>query len=180
MFVPLSLAGVLLAPSTQANPYLATPALSVRQADPFFWELEAPVLAAGDDGVIVVRLVVPRGHVVYRDQLQAQVLGGGDAKIGPADFPPALVGQDPVDGMERELYDMDVVMEFPVQMPKVVQGDSIPVALRLRFQGCYGGLCYPPRTERRILHVPIARPDDGGGGSGREMVRPVGPDHRQD
>lgn len=121
------------------------PAAPASEEDPFRWEAEVPTLAAGQEGKIVLRLVVPAGMHVYRDQLEVVVRDAAGFTVGAADFPPGRKMADPATGSdERELYDLDVLVHLPVTAP-AASGLS-KLAVEVRHQGCRPGLCFPPKT----------------------------------
>lgn len=135
--------------ATETGTLLVTP-----EVDPFAWEVSAPVLASGGEGRLELRLLVPDGHVAYRDQLEVRILSDGGLKAGAADFPPALVSTDPYTGEPREQYVDDVVVWVPVKAPRSL-ASAATMTVETRHQGCRPGLCFPPTTVEHTVLVPV-------------------------
>ena len=131
------LMSLLLAGPAGANPYsLQATAVVQQDVDPFEWEASVSELRAGSEAVVELRLVVPDGFVVYRDQLEVIVLESDGLIVGEPDLPPALKRKDPADGADlRELYDSDVVVHVPVSAPGRAPGLA-RLVVQLRHQGC--------------------------------------------
>ena len=138
--------GSLLAPSAPQG----------AEADPFAWDVVSGPVSPGGEVVVKVRLVVPPGYHVYRDQLEVSVADGQDLKVGKADIPPGLKKADPADGTDtRELYETDVLIHLPIRAPKTIEGTHRSLVLVTRHQGCKDGLCYAPVEATHTLFVPI-------------------------
>ena len=152
------LALLALSSPAVANPYAPSPPAALDQADPFEWTAAAVRVAPGGEALVQLRLVVPPGMVVYRDQLEITVVDAGGLSIGAPDLPPGLVKPDPVDGADlREQYDMDVVVNLPVRAGP--EPGLVRLVLSLRHQGCHGRLCHPPRTVEQGVWVHVAADD---------------------
>lgn len=155
MRAPWLLALLWPAAALALPPYaIETPPLTAPEADPFAWEVTAPVLAPGAEGRLELRLVVPDGYVAYRDQLEVRVIDESGLKAGAADFPPALTGDDPTTGEPREQYVDDVVVWVPLKAPKAL-ASAVTVRVETRHQGCRKGLCFPPTTVEHTVLVPV-------------------------
>ena len=153
---PLWIALIVAAPALALPPYASEPApvLAVPQEDPFTWEIAAPILLQGGEGRLELRLVVPDGHVAYRDQLDVQVVDAGPLRAGATDFPPAMVKDDPVTGRQREQYVDDVVVWVPLKAPKTYEG-GVTLVVQTRHQGCRPGVCFPATTIDHTVLVPV-------------------------
>ncbi len=151
----LLLFSLFLAPAALANPY-AREASAEASEDPFAWELGTLALQPGGSGVLELRLHVPPGHTVYRDQLDLQVLDAGGLVAGDPSFPPGRVREDPANGTERrELYNRDLVLHLPLTAPPTASGLA-RLRLRTRHQGCHGRLCHPPLEIDHSVFVRVA------------------------
>jgi thiol:disulfide interchange protein len=134
----------------------------VIEPDPFGWQVAPLAMDPGTTGTLVLRLAVPAGTHVYRDQIDVQVADGAGLAVGKADLPPGLLGADPADAdartdAKRELYDQDVMIEVPITAPADARG-LFTVLLDAHHQGCRPGLCYPPVTTRLEVMVHVAPP----------------------
>ena len=137
----------------------SSPAPLPTEEDPFVWQVSPLTVAAGSMANVTLRLVVPPGDTVYRDQID--VVGHADAGlvVGAADLPPGRFHADPANGSDgRELYDMDVVVLVPVTVPRATAAGLVPLTLDLRHQGCRPGLCFPPHEEHMQLWVHVTAP----------------------
>ena len=124
----------------------AVPSAPAAEEDPFRWEAEPGSVGAGESARLVLRLVVPPGTHVYRDQIEVVVKDAAGFTVGAPDFPPGLKKPDPATGSdERELYDMDVVLHLPVTAPAA--GGLAKIVVEVRHQGCRPGLCFPPKVS---------------------------------
>ncbi len=157
MLTGLLLMATLSAPAL-GNPYDDAPSLIPAHSteDPFSWELSSVALQPGQPGRITATLIVPPGTHVYRDQLEVSVANPDGLRIGKPDFPPGLTAPDPANkAMTRELYERDVIIYLPVNVPKKTEAVSAYVQLQLRHQGCREGLCFPPSDTMSHVLIPI-------------------------
>lgn len=123
--------------------------------DPFEWEATPPVLHGRDERTVELRLRVPPGFVVYRDQLDVRVVQTRDLVVGEARVPPGITRLDPGrDEVAREQYDHDVVVTLPVHSASGTPGLA-GMQVYLRHQGCYGGHCFRPVEQVLVVHVPV-------------------------
>ncbi len=128
------------------------PGVAHATMNPFRVEVEAPRLSPGEAGVARVTIVVPEGHHVYRDMMWIKPVHDGGLSLGKASFPPGLHKPDPANpGTTRELYDMNVIIEVPVVAPAKAKGQRATV--EVGYQGCKGGLCFMPATEKHDITV---------------------------
>ena len=144
-------------------------------ANPFRLEAVGARLKPGGQGVVQVVLRVPAGHHVYRDMLRVDVVDAAGLTVGPPSFPPGLRVPDPANpAAERELYDMDVIIDLPVGAGR---GDGArELRVEVGYQGCRKSLCFMPQTE--VLAVPVtvggAAALPAGLGRGVDLVSTVG------
>lgn len=164
MVALLLIAAVFAAPedrySTSLIPTTAAPAQDVGvDVDPFSWvDPVAVEIPAGGSGKISMRLIVPAGTHVYRDQIEVDVVDAGGLTIGATDLPAAMKVPDPGGtGEIRELYDRDVYVEMPISAPKTLSG-LVQVHLVARHQGCKPGLCFPPKATDMTALVRVKVP----------------------
>jgi thiol:disulfide interchange protein DsbD len=152
--------GAISAAALPAATDAPAPGLAWAAANPFRVEVEAPRLTPGAKGVLRVTIVVPPGYHVYRDMMWVKVPASGGLSVGSPSFPPGLQKPDPANpGQNRELYDLNVIVEVPITAPAAAGAHEIE--LEVGYQGCKGGLCYMPATES--VRVPV---QVGGGGAG--------------
>ena len=103
-------------------------------------------LSAGASGRLRITIAVPRDHHIYRDMVEVAVVDPGGLKLGKPSFPPGLKKPDPADPSSmREVYDMDVIIEIPVE--GVRSPGDYPVLLSVTYQGCKKSLCWMPQTD---------------------------------
>jgi hypothetical protein len=131
----------------------------MQQADPFMWEAEPLVLAPGETGQLVLRLVIPPGMHVYRDQVFVDLVDAAGLDVGATDLPSGERVPDPATGSDfRELYAMTSIVYVPVTAPKKATGMYSP-RLLVRHQGCRPGLCFPPQATPLSVLVRVVAPD---------------------
>jgi thiol:disulfide interchange protein DsbD len=123
---------------------------------PFAAVAEPVDVKVGQPTTLSVRVVVPQGCKVYRDMMGVEVVDAAGLTLGKPSFPPAEKTLDPVFGVERELYRMDVWIELAVG-PIAAAGVYLPV-LDVRWQGCKDKLCYLPQTEQVTATITVAEP----------------------
>ena len=111
-------------------------------------------LAPSAQGQASLTITVPPGTFVYKDMTTVTVLDAGGLTAGEPDLPPALQKEDPVLGMTRELWDLPVVIQFPITAPAEPGNHELLVSVT--YQGCKGSLCYMPVTEELALPVTVA------------------------
>jgi thiol:disulfide interchange protein/DsbC/DsbD-like thiol-disulfide interchange protein len=158
--------------------FVASGAASAQSsADPFRVEVPATRLDVDGSGVLEVRVVVPKGHHIYKDMVRIDVLDKDGLELGAADIPPGLMRPDPASpGQDREVYPFDLIIEIPVKAPSSA-GVHDPL-VEVGYQGCREGLCYPPAVHqlsplvligdasgRRYLEYGSAWVDAAGSGS---------------
>lgn len=134
--------------------------------------VSAPVALEAGAPVQLI-LSVPPGFKVYRDMLHVSVLDDGGMQLGEPDFPPGLMRPDPANpGSMRELYDMDVYIEFTASA--TAPGTYHPL-FEIGFQACKNATCFRPKVEQVALQVTVAdRTHSSLGGPGTMLVNTVG------
>jgi len=129
-------------------PPMLQPALPLPEdEDPFLWQFETAIFK-GSSGRLELKLQVPPGTHLYRDQLSVtpslDTPENTVAAFGTPDFPPGELEPDPAGGPPREIYNGDVILYVPVQ----VDGPGLWTAvLETTHQGCKPGLCFPPKQQ---------------------------------
>lgn len=124
--------------------------------DPFEWRPRPPVLRGGAPGHVEMRLRVPPGFTVYRDQLVVRVVDSGHLQVGAPDIPPGVHLHDPAYNVEmREQYDSDVVVHIPVQSRADTGRGLESLQVFVRHQGCFHGHCFRPVEKVLNVHVPV-------------------------
>lgn len=113
-----------------------------RAEDPFRWRVRST------PGQIELVLDVPRGHHVFADQVDVEVLDPAGLAIGTPTLSPGTPVDDPDEG-PRVRYDHDLTLTLPVSGPT----DRRTVTLALREQGCRADTCFPPRTTQRSVEA---------------------------
>lgn len=132
---------------------LVSPAAAA--SSPFHVEAPAVRMQAGKTGTVQVRVVVPPGHHVYKDMIRVETVDAAGLVVGPADLPPGLPQADPANpSVQRELYDLDVLIEVPVSV--AAEPGSHDLRLAVTVQGCKGGLCYLPQTAELLVPVSVS------------------------
>ena len=128
--------------------------------DPFEWRPSPPVLQGAAQGQVELRLRVPPGYTVYRDQLVVRVVDPGRLLVGVPDIPPGVHRHDPARDVEvREQYDADIVVHIPVQATDATRRGLETFKVFVRHQGCYGGHCFRPVERFVNVHVPVRKGD---------------------
>ena len=122
--------------------------------NPFRVEGVGVKLAPNGSGVVQVRIIVPPGHHIYRDQIRVRPLDSSAVEVGAASLPPGLPSPDPANPTKsRELYDLDVIIEVPVEAPAEIGVHE--VRFEVGYQGCRSGLCYMPVIEEVVASVRV-------------------------
>ena len=137
----LAVSGLLAAPATAGEP------------PPFSASVEALTLQPSGSGVVNITIAVPIGAVIYREQVAVTVLDADGLTVGEPSLPPALTKLDPYLKVERELYDLDVIVEVPVTAAAAGEHELL---IEARWQGCKGTICYLPQTETLAAKVTVA------------------------
>ncbi len=123
-------------------PHLLPPPPPMTEVDPFVWETP-PTSLEGNPGKIELRLLVPAGMHVYRDQIEVHPIDTGGLTLGVPDFPPGELAPDPAGDLPREMYSGDVIIYVPVSPAPGLHS----VVFSATHQGCKPGLCFPPKTQ---------------------------------
>jgi hypothetical protein len=145
-----------LAPAPERIYPVAPVRAVVPLADPFEWSPRPPVLQGELQGHVELRLRVPPGFTVYRDQLAVQVVDPGGLQVGEPDIPPGVFRHDPAKDVEsREQYDTDVVVLIPVRTTARSARGLETFEVMVRHQGCIQGHCFAPVERRLQVHVPV-------------------------
>ncbi|GAP64952.1 C-type cytochrome biogenesis protein [Mizugakiibacter sediminis] len=115
---------------------------------------------------LLLHWTIAQGYYLYRDRTTIALADAGGARLGAPQWPRGVTHQDPQFGETVVYYDT-------VDVPVAVQRNgaaSLPLRLRVRFQGCQeGSVCYPPTTREIAVALPagaaeVAAADVRGGG----------------
>lgn len=132
------------------------------QEDPFRVETTGAVAAPGKRAQVTITVVVPAGFHVYRDMMGVTTVDPAGLKVGEPSFPPGLDRPDPASpGKLRELYEQDVLVDVPVDVPAGVRPGAYALTFDVHYQGCKKNLCYFParREVQATVTVPAAKGD---------------------
>jgi len=121
--------------------------------NPFQLRPEGLSVVAGESAKATLVITVPAGTFLYQDMTEVRVVTADPLVAGEPSLPPALEKEDPVLGMMRPIWDLDVYVEVPVTAPAVA-GDH-ELVLEARWQGCKGSVCYMPVTEQVTVPVKV-------------------------
>lgn len=151
---PLLLLLSLLAAPAQANSQDLLSSLGIEaSAQPKFLKVdEAFVLESEQQGnKLLLTLRLADGYYLYRHSISVK---GDNLAFEPLALPAGTEHEDDFFGKTRVFYQE---LQIPVTLTQV--GDS--ASLKISYQGCTEGLCYPP-TDKRIPVQPLAATDDAG------------------
>lgn len=151
---PLLLLLSLLAAPAQASSQDLLSSLGIEaSSQPKFLKVdEAFVLESEQQGnKLLLTLRLADGYYLYRHSISVK---GGNLAFEPLALPAGTEHEDDFFGKTRVFYQE---LQIPVTLTQV--GDS--ASLKISYQGCTEGLCYPP-TDKRIPVQPLAATDDAG------------------
>ena len=151
---PLLLLLSLLAAPAQANSQDLLSSLGIEaSAQPKFLKVdEAFVLESEQQGnKLLLTLRLADGYYLYRHSISVK---GDNLAFEPLALPAGTEHEDDFFGKTRVFYQE---LQIPVTLTQV--GDS--ASLKISYQGCTEGLCYPP-TDKRIPVQPLAATGDAG------------------
>ncbi|AVP93031.1 protein-disulfide reductase DsbD [Aeromonas rivipollensis] len=151
---PLLLLLSLLAAPAQASSQDLLSSLGIEaSAQPKFLKVdEAFVLESEQQGnKLLLTLRLADGYYLYRHSISVK---GDHLAFEPPVLPAGTEHEDDFFGKTRVFYQE---LQIPVTLTQV--GDS--ASLKISYQGCTEGLCYPP-TDKRIPVQPLAATGDAG------------------
>ena len=151
---PLLLLLSLLAAPAQASSQDLLSSLGIEaSAQPKFLKVdEAFVLESEQQGnKLLLTLRLADGYYLYRHSISVK---GDNLAFEPLALPAGTEHEDDFFGKTRVFYQE---LQIPVTLTQV--GDS--ASLKISYQGCTDGLCYPP-TDKRIPVQPLAATGDAG------------------
>ena len=151
---PLLLLLSLLAAPAQANSQDLLSSLGIEaSAQPKFLKVdEAFVLESEQQGnKLLLTLRLADGYYLYRHSISVK---GENLAFEPPVLPAGTEHEDDFFGKTRVFYQE---LQIPVTLTQV--GDS--ASLKISYQGCTEGLCYPP-TDKRIPVQPLTATGDAG------------------
>ena len=157
---------MLLCASHAADPYAdsavgSVPARSMADdASVFQWRAVPPALVGDEVGTLELRLLLPKGFLVYQDSLRVQVRDAGTLSVGapqlPAGHPVAVVDPDhPV----RNVVEREVVIRLELAATADTAIGLTALELQVDHQGCFEGSCLPPESREIRVYVPVRDPD---------------------
>lgn len=139
----------------QAKPANVQPHRSNQTTDPFVWKALPPVLYGSEQREVELRLMVPQGFVVYRDQLRVKVVQHGRLRVGKPQIPQGQMRlRSGYDVEARELYEGDVVVRLPVSAGALEPGLAT-IDVLVSHQGCHRGVCFRPSETLMRVHIPV-------------------------
>ena len=146
----------------RANPYQPQEEKAYSTENPFYWEVAPLQMVPGKTENLQLRLHVPLGTAVYRDQLEVKVLEPDGLLTGAPDYPPTMILNESQRASDpRPRYNNDVIVFVPVTVPADYLGLR-RINLQLRHQGCRGRLCFAPTTVVTEVVVTIEQSKDEG------------------
>ncbi|MGE6222272.1 protein-disulfide reductase DsbD [Aeromonas media] len=154
LLFPLLLLLSLLAAPAQASSQDLLSSLGIQaSAQPKFLKVdEAFVLESEQQGnKLLLTLRLADGYYLYRHSISVK---GDNLAFEPPVLPAGTEHEDDFFGKTRVFYQE---LQIPVTLTQV--GDA--ASLRISYQGCTDGLCYPP-TDKRIPVQPLAATGDAG------------------
>jgi thiol:disulfide interchange protein DsbD len=96
------------------------------------------------DGKLIVSWDIAEGYYLYKKQFQTVVK---NAELGEPIYPPSVEVEDEFFEGVSEIFPTDMTIEYPIIAAKQ---DAV---VKLRFQGCTDGLCYPATTKVIYLNA---------------------------
>lgn len=154
LLFPLLLLLSLLAAPAQASSQDLLGSLGIQaSAQPKFLKVdEAFALESEQQGnKLLLTLRLADGYYLYRHSISVK---GDNLAFEPPVLPAGTEHEDDFFGKTRVFYQE---LQIPVTLTQV--GDA--ASLRISYQGCTDGLCYPP-TDKRIPVQPLAATGDAG------------------
>jgi len=119
-----------------------------------------PGLAAvvpGEVLPVAVVLDIADGHKVYEETVSIRAAKDAPLTVDAVVKPDPLVKFDELSGGNRNLYVERAVFAAHVTLKDVpAAGETVRVALDVRYQGCSHSMCFLPETKTVTLDVPVA------------------------
>lgn len=100
------------------------------------------VAARVDGNVMKVRWVIADGYYLYRQKIEIKP-ESPDLVLSAPDLPPGVSKTDPYLGTSDVYYQQ---VEATVPYSRIDAG-AHPLQIKVTYQGCTEGLCYPPMTK---------------------------------
>lgn len=149
----LLLLSLLVAPAQASSQDLLSSLGIEASSQPKFLKVdEAFVLESEQQGnKLLLTLRLADGYYLYRHSISVK---GDNLAFEPPVLPAGTDHEDDFFGKTRVFYQE---LQIPVTLTQV--GDS--ASLKISYQGCTEGLCYPP-TDKRIPVQPLTATDDAG------------------
>jgi thiol:disulfide interchange protein DsbD len=100
------------------------------------------VAARVEGNIIKVRWVIADGYYLYRQKMEVRAESPG-LVIAPAQLPDGVMKTDPYLGTSQVYFQQ---VEAVVPYSRIDAG-AHPLQIKVTYQGCTEGLCYPPMTR---------------------------------
>jgi thiol:disulfide interchange protein len=143
----------LSAPDPKASPI--TVAITDPSPGPFTCVVDPYVVVRQGEVVAVeIRLQVPAGKKLYRDQVAVVVGSFGGLVAGTLVLPAGVMHTDAWGGEPREVFDKDTVIVQPLNAPVGLSG-RVDVSLEVQWQGCSDQMCFMPGGQSFNLPVRV-------------------------
>jgi thiol:disulfide interchange protein DsbD len=100
------------------------------------------VAARVEGNVIRVRWVIADGYYLYRQKIEVKA-ESPDLVVAPVQLPDGVIKTDPFLGTSQVYFQQ---VEAVVPYSRIDAG-AHPLQIKVSYQGCTEGLCYPPQTK---------------------------------
>jgi thioredoxin:protein disulfide reductase len=100
------------------------------------------VAARVEGNIIKVRWVIADGYYLYRQKIEVRA-ESPDLVVAPAQLPDGVIKTDPFLGTSQVYFQQ---VEALVPYSRIDAG-AHPLQIKVTYQGCTEGLCYPPMTK---------------------------------
>jgi thiol:disulfide interchange protein DsbD len=129
-----------------ASPALAKPwwmrGVDAKETDFLPPDVAFRVAARVEGNVMKVRWVIADGYYLYRQKIELKP-ESPDLMLGTPNLPPGVSKTDPYLGTSDVYYQQ---VEATVPYSRIDAG-AHPLQIKVTYQGCTEGLCYPPMTK---------------------------------
>src|ERR1700733_2196158 len=132
---------LVLAAPTQAKPWWMRGTDS-KETDYLPPDVAFRVAARVEGNIIKVRWVIADGYYLYRQKIEVRA-ESPDLAVAPAQLPEGVTKTDPFLGTSQ-MYFQQVEAIVPYSR---IDAGAHPLQIKVTYQGCTEGLCYPPMTK---------------------------------
>lgn len=144
---------------------------------PFTVSVEPPTLTLhpGDTAHALVHIQVPPHHYLYQSETELVFETLEGLRIGAVKYPSATPHADPFTGEMKQVFEQDVEIDAPIEVPSHFAGGHYALSATVSFQGCSEKLCYRREEELvswdvEVSGAGVASPSPSG--TGGEPVLP--------